>query len=350
MTLRVGLIGFGYWGPNLARVFSSTPGVELTWVAELSEQRRAAALQRYPTVSVTPDYRAVLQDPAIDAIVISTPVVTHHALAKEALQSGKHVLVEKPLATSAVEAAELAASADQRRLTLMVDHIFLYEPAVRYLRDIVRSAALGEIRYIHAERLNFGRVQTITNALWSLAPQDVSILLYLLDAKPQAVQASGIQCMGSGVADVVFMRLFFHGGLEAHVHVSWLDPEKVRRITLVGSKKMAVYDDTSQRKLSIFDRGAAFAQSQVILHDNGVEVPEIESAEPLRTMADEFVKACLTHNAPLTGGQNGVDVVAVLEAAQDSLLGDGGRRHLNPVSYRAEPRSGSLSPTPDPVD
>lgn len=165
-------------------------------MAELSEQRRAAALQRYPTVSVTPDYRAVLQDPAIDAIVISTPVVTHHALAKKALQSGKHVLVEKPLATSAVEAAELASIADQRRLTLMVDHIFLYEPAVRYLRDLVRSATLGEIRYIHAERLNFGRVQTITNAHWSLAPQDVSILLYLLDAMPQAVQAGGIQMHG----------------------------------------------------------------------------------------------------------------------------------------------------------
>jgi predicted dehydrogenase len=350
MSLRVGLLGFGYWGPNLARVFSSTPGAELTHVADLNEQRCAVALQRYPTVTVTRDYRAILHDPAIDAVVISTPVVTHHALAKTALEAGKHVLVEKPLATSVAEAAELASIADQRRLTLMVDHIFLYEPAVRYLREVVRSGALGEIRYIHAERLNFGRVQTTTNALWSLAPQDVSILLYLLDAKPQAVQASGIQCIGSGVADIVFMRLFFHNGLQASVHVSWLDPTKLRRMTLVGSQKMAVYDDMSERKLSIFGRRAAFTHGEAILHDNGVEAPETESAEPLRTMADEFVKACLTHSTPLTDGWNGVDVVAVLEAAQDSLLGDGGLRHVNPISYRAEPRSGALLPVPDSVD
>ncbi len=336
MTLRIGQIGYGYWGPNLARVFSSSPGVELRSLAELNEQRRAAALQRYPGLDVTPDYRSLLQDPAIDAIVISTPVITHYALAKQVLQAGKHVLVEKPLATSAEDARELASIAEQRGLIIMVDHIFLYEPAVRYLREVVRSGGLGELRYIHAERLNFGRVQTTTSALWSLAPQDVSILLYLLETMPQAVEARGIECTGSGVADAVFLRLLFPAGLEAQVHVSWLDPEKLRRMTLVGSQRMAVYDDMSPRKVSLFDKRAVVSQGELMVYDNGVETPEIESVEPLTTMASEFVTACLTHVPPLTGAGNGVDVVTILEAADASLRRGGLRQQLSPGPFPAD--------------
>jgi predicted dehydrogenase len=323
VSLRVGLIGFGYWGPNLARVFSSTAGAELTCLAELSEERRTAAKRCHPALSITADYRKLLQDPALDAIVISTPVVSHYELARKALESGKHVLVEKPLATRTREAIELASMAERSQLTLMVDHIFLYEPAVRHLRDLVRSGALGEMLYIHGERLNFGRVQTTTNALWSLAPQDVSILLYLLEAMPVTVQATGVECLGSGFADAVFLKLTFAGGLMAHVHLSWLDPEKQRRLTLVGSRKMAVYDDTRAAKLSIFDRSATIVNNGPVLKDNGVETPELPALEPLRAMADEFVKSCLNHAAPLTGGRNGIDVVAVLEGAHDSLLKGG---------------------------
>jgi len=344
MTLRIGQIGYGYWGPNLARVFSSSPGVELRSLAELNEQRRAAALKRYPGLLVTPDYRSLLHDPAIDAIVISTPIITHYALTKEVLQAGKHVLVEKPLATTAEEARELASIAEQRRLTLMVDHIFLYEPAVRYLREIVRSAALGDIGYIHAERLNFGRVQTTTSALWSLAPQDISILLYVLDTMPQAVEARGIECTGSGVADAVFLRLLFPAGLEAHLHVSWLDPEKIRRMTLVGSRRMAVYDDMRPRKVSLFDKRAVVSQGELMVYDNGVETPEIESVEPLSNMASEFLTACLTHTPPLTGAASGIDVAIVLEAAEASLRGGGIRQQLNPRPFRADPTDESLRP------
>lgn len=323
MTLRVGQVGFGYWGPNLARVFSSTRGAELTSLADVSEERRALAKKSHPALSVVADYRDLLRDPAIDAIVISTPVVTHFELARLALEARKHVLIEKPLATLAREAAELVAIAERSHLTLMVDHIFLYEPAVHHLRELVKSGALGAVRYIHGERLNFGRVQTTTNALWSLAPQDVSILLYLLDAMPVSVQASEIECLGSGFGDVVFLKLLFAGGLTAQIHVSWLDPEKQRRLTLVGSRKMAVYDDTRPAKLSIFDRSATIVNHEAVVRDGGIETPQLQSGEPLRAMAEEFVRSCLDHSAPLTGGRNGVDVVAVLEAAHQSLLNGG---------------------------
>jgi predicted dehydrogenase len=325
-VIRIGLAGLGYWGPNLARNFDDL--ADLVWLCDASSEVLERFGARYPDARTTTSFDEMLADDSLDAVVVATPVPTHYELARLALQSGKHVLVEKPLATRAREAAELASIAERSRLTLMVDHIFLYEPAVRHLRDLIGSGALGEMRYIHGERLNFGRVQTTTNALWSLAPQDVSIVLYLLDAMPVAVQANGIECLGSGFQDVVFLKLVFAGGLEAHVHVSWLDPEKQRRLTLVGSQKMAVYDDLRPAKISIFERSATVINNQPVLRDGGVETPDLPSVEPLRAMAAEFVRSCLDHAAPLTGARNGVDVVAVLEAAHESLVEGGTLRRV----------------------
>jgi predicted dehydrogenase len=257
--------------------------------------------------------------------------LTHYEIANEALQQGKHLFLEKPMAMTLADAVELATKADEEERTLMIDHTYEYEPAIRHLKTIVGAGDLGSIEYIHAERLNFGRVRTDTNVLWSLGPQDVSILNYVLEAKPEAVAATGVARLTPGIADVVQLRLFY-SGIEAHVHLSWWDPVCTRRLTVIGSDKMAMFDQASPGKLAIFHKQAVRTGEAIQLVDEGSERPELISVEPLAAAAEEFVRACREGRRPLSDGWSGTAVVATLAAAEDSLRAGGAMRPVPVVT------------------
>src|SRR5688572_12918688 len=253
--ITVAQIGCGYWGPNLLRNLNGLADCRVKYVVDASPDRRAFVTKNYPSVETLPDMRTALGDPGIDAVVIATPAATHAALAAEALVAGKHTFVEKPLAMSTAEVDGLASVAAERRLVLMAGHTFMYNAAVRYLRELVTSGALGDIYYIYTQRLNLGVVRQDVDALWNLAPHDISIVNYLLGAAPESVIATGTDYLQPGIADVVFMQMQYPGKIRASVHVSWLDPNKVRRMTVVGSRKMVVYDDVADDKIAIYDKG-----------------------------------------------------------------------------------------------
>ncbi len=335
---RIGVIGAGYWGPNLIRNFAEMDEVELVAVADRDADRLAGVLKRYPSVRGESDGAAILADDSIEAVVIVTPAETHHAIAKRALEAGKHVLVEKPLTMKTDEARDLIALADQKKLVLMTGHTFEYNPAVRHLKKIVRSDDFGGIRYIYATRVNLGVFRAGINAMWNLAPHDLSIVFYLLEEEPIAVRALGQSFLKPGIEDVVFLYLEFPSGKIAHVHVSWLDPSKVRRVTVVGGKKMAIYDDLdSEQKLKIYDRGfdsvlfeeGGIRDYQVRLRGGDIHAPKIEGTEPLRVECAHFIECIRDGKTPLSDGRSGLRVVAGLEAAAESLA-NGGKRVLIP--------------------
>jgi predicted dehydrogenase len=329
----VGQLGCGYWGPNLLRNFSFRKDCRVKWVAELSAERQAYVRENYPNTLVTPYFEEVLADPEVNAVVIATPASTHFALAQAALQNGKHVLVEKPLAGSVAHAEELAALAAEKGLILMVGHTFIYNAAVRYIKNLLDSEELGNIFYIYCQRLNLGKVRSDVNAWWNFAPHDVSILLYLLNNQlPAAVTAVGADYIQPGIEDVVFATFSWENKMTAHVHVSWLDPGRTRRITVVGSKKMVVYNDASDDKIAIFDKGVdripRLAQQMDFDHFNGYQLsqrtgdvllPKINFIEPLKVQADHFLECVRSGKEPLTGAKHAVPVVMALEAAQRSL-------------------------------
>ena len=330
-VLRIGMLGYGYWGPHLVRNFAGVPEARVTVVADLDPARLAAGPSN-GWVSTT-DWQAVLEGPETDAVVIATPAATHHLLVKRALQAGKHVLVEKPLALSAAEGRELAALAERQHRVLMVGHTFLYNAAVRRLREYVSAGELGRVLYVSAQRLSLGRVRNDVNALWNFGPHDVSIILYLLGRRPIEVSARGITCLQPGVEDVVFLTLLFPDRVAAHVHLSWLDPQKVRRMTVVGTRKMAVYDDVSvDAKITLFDRGVDlvptadsprdfkdFAEFQLRQSSGDIVIPPLEFPEPLAVECAHFIECIRRDVRPLTDGTHGVEVVEILEAAQRSL-------------------------------
>lgn len=332
--IGVAQVGFGYWGPNLARNLNAVAGDGWRYLVELSAPRREQASSLYPQVTVTPDFDVVLADAEVSAVVISTPAATHTGLARRALEAGKHVLVEKPLALSTVDAVALATLADERGLVLMVGHTFEFVPAVRAMRELIQSDAIGEPLYVHSQRLNLGRIQSDTNAFWSIGPHDVSIANYLLGQVPQWVSAQGARYLHKTVEDVVFVTLGYPGGAMAHLHVSWLDPLKTRRVTVVGGRKMLVYDDLDvDARLKIFDKGAdrgdsgpnAYGPWQYRLRDGAVQTPVLAKVEPLAAEVEHFL-ACVEGGArPLTDGWNGVRVVAVCEAVDASLAAEGAR-------------------------
>jgi len=331
-------LGCGYWGPNLLRNFSAQPGCRVKWVAEPSAKRRAYVLENYPRSQVTPDWQVAVNDPEVDGVVVSTPASTHFELARAALRAGKHVFVEKPLAMTTGEADELASLAAATGRTLMVGHTFLYNAAVRYVKGLLDSGQLGQVYYIYSQRLNLGQVRSDVNAWWNLAPHDVSILLYLMDGVlPVSVAAHGVDYIQPGIEDVVFATLTWANRVCAHIQVSWLDPGKVRRMTLVGSRKMVVYDDVSDEKIAVLDKGVDRVpkagermdydhfNSYQLLHRTGdVLLPRIDFQEPLKVEAAHFLECLRTGQPPLTGARHARDVVAVLEAAQRSLR-EGGR-------------------------
>jgi predicted dehydrogenase len=325
IKLNVALVGCGYWGPNLARNFHQLPGARLAACCDLDP----AILERMQALYATPvtrEYDQVLADRSIDAVVLATPVGTHYRMARAALLAGKHLLVEKPLAMDSAEAEELIVLAKQQNRILMVGHIFEYNPAVLKIKELIDSGHIGRVYYLYSNRVNLGRVQSDINVLWSIAPHDVSIALYLLEEMPVEVCAKGAAYLNGKVEDVVFMTMLFPGGVMAHIQASWLDPSKVRRTTVVGSEKMIVYDDVaSEGKVKIYDKGvyrkgdAMYGEFQYKVHSGDINIPKIDMSEPLRNECAHFVECVRSGAKPRTDGENGLRVVRVLEAAQQSL-------------------------------
>ena len=333
MSLNVAVVGMGYWGPNLARNFAQLPGANLHTICDLRVERLDRARCQYPMVQTVESYLDLLQSPVIDAIVMATPAETHYNLVKQGLEAGKHVLVEKPLALTSHQCRELINIAAQEDRILMVGHTFLYNAAVRKLKECVSNGDIGEIYYVYASRLNLGRIRHDINAMWNFAPHDLSILMYLLDQEPRQVTAKGYSYIQPDIPDVVFLTLDFPNGVGANIHISWLDPQKVRRMTVVGSERMVIYDDVSaEAKIQIYDKGVSkkpndvslgnfetFGEFQLLLRAGDIHIPHINFTEPLKLECSHFVECIATGREPLTDGEAGLQVVRVLEAAQRSL-------------------------------
>lgn len=330
--VAVGVVGAGHWGPNLIRNFATLPTARLLAVCDVARDRLDTIGAAYPGVALTTDYRTLLAEP-IEAVVIATPVRTHYALAKQALLAGKHVLIEKPLAASVGEAAELVALAEQRGRVLMVDHTMLFAPAVEHLRDLIRAGVLGEIWHLTCERLALGLFRPDVNVLWDLAPHDIALLLDLLGAEPRVISARGAAYVRPGIHDVAYIELRFPHKVMAHVHVSWLDPGKVRRLTVIGSKKMAVLDDTEADKLQVFDRGvepvvdADGAPSLLYRYGEGISIP-LPDDEPLRRQCVAFLDAVRGRLDARPYARQALAVVRILEHADRSLRNSGHQERL----------------------
>jgi predicted dehydrogenase len=322
--LRIGVAGLGYWGPNLARNFASIPGCELTVLCDPSEAARTRVAGSFPRAALTGDLDEVLTDPAVDAVALATPVPTHAELAVRVLESGKHCFVEKPLGQSVADAQLAVDAARSTGKILMVGHLLEYHPGVQRLKELSDSGELGdEIYYIYGNRLNLGKVRADENALWSLGAHDVSVLLYLAGEEPHEVVARGESYVREGVEDVVFCFLRFPSGLSAHLHLSWLDPHKERRFTIVGSKRMATFDDMAlEGKLTIYDKGVdetSRGYGEYITRSGDIFSPRIPNVEPLRVECEHFVRCVRTGERPRSDGESGLRVVRVLEELQNSL-------------------------------
>src|SRR5215218_3482807 len=324
----VGVAGLGYWGPNLARNFAAIPGCELAWLCDgdpAALERVGAAI---PTARRTRELADLLDDETLDAVVLATPVPTHATLAEEVLRAGKHCFVEKPLAQSVGEAERAVDAARTAGRTLMVGHLLEYHPGVAKLKEIADGGELGDIHYIYSNRLNLGKLRADENALWSLGAHDVSVLLHLAGEAPFEVQARGESYMRRGIEDVVFAFMRFPSGLAAHLHLSWLDPHKERRFTVVGSRRMATFDDMDlERKVTVYDKGfdqSATSWGEYITRSGDIWSPSVPNHEPLRLECEHFVSCLLDGRTPRSDGHSGLRVVRVLEGLQAAL--DASRR------------------------
>jgi predicted dehydrogenase len=319
----VGVVGLGYWGPNLARNFDRLPDVELTWLCDASDEALERWGRAFPSARTTASLDDLLADDDLDAVVVATPVRTHGELAKRVLAAGKHCFVEKPLALSESEAEAVVEAAQAAGRTLMVGHLLEYHPGVEQLGELVRSGELGDLRYIYSNRLNLGKHRQDENALWSLGAHDVSVILALAGEEPFQCDAVGESYVKANVEDVVFALLRFHSGLIAHMHLSWLDPHKERRFTVVGSKRMATFDDMElERKLTVYDKGFDEDYSsygEYIARSGDVSSPRISNEEPLRIECRHFIECVRDGTEPRTGGESALRVVRVLERLQTSL-------------------------------
>jgi len=335
--VNIAVVGAGYWGPNLIRTFNSLDTARVVTICDTNKQRLKHIKEQYGDVSTTLDYNEVLKDTNIDAVVVATPADNHYKLTKECLLADKDVFVEKPLALSVIKAEELVKLARKKSKIIFIGHIFLYNAAVVKIKEYIKQDELGDIYYIYSQRLNLGRVRQDINAMWNLAPHDISILLYWFDEMPIKTSAKGITYLQDGLEDVVFMNLDFANGKCAHIHTSWLDPNKVRKMTIVGSKKMIVYDDVSNdAKIQIYDKGITkktisddlgsydnFGKFQLIHRAGDLLIPKIDFIEPLSAECKHFIECINTKRRPLTDGENGLEVVRILEAAQKSLKSGG---------------------------
>jgi predicted dehydrogenase len=328
--VSIGVVGLGYWGPNLARNFAAIPAAEVAYLCDPHEGARARVARTLPGARTTADLDELLADPRLDAVALATPVPTHAELAVRVLEAGKHCFVEKPLAQCSADAERVVAAAQQAGRQLMVGHLLEYHPGVRRLKELTQSGELGEeIYYIYGNRLNLGKLRADENALWSLGAHDVSVVLHLADEQPEEVEAHGGSFVRPGVEDVVFCFLRFPSGLVAHLHLSWLDPHKERRFTVVGSQKMATFDDMQlERKLTIYDKGFdedARTDGEYVPRSGDVFSPQVPNLEPLRVECEEFIEAIRHGRPPRSDGASGLRVVRVLERLQRSLDAHGVR-------------------------
>ena len=328
--IKIGVIGCGYWGPNLIRNFVDNPSSEVLIVADLKEDRLQFIKHSYPSIMTTKNYLDLFQQ-NLDGIVIATPPASHYQIAKDCLLHGLHVMVEKPLTLNSIHAEDLIELAEQKKLVLMVGHTFAYNAAVRAMKEIMDSGELGKIHYLDAARLNLGLFQRDSNVMWDLAPHDISILVYLTGQLPLAVSVHGLDCVFDNIFDVAYMNLVFPDNVMAHIHVSWLDPCKVRRVTVVGSKKMVVYNDIeSLEKIKIYDKGVespdytnTYDEFQLSYRYGDILIPNIRLVEPLKVECRHFLECITNHTKPTSSGEDGLNVVRILEAAQKSLTNHG---------------------------
>jgi len=346
--IKIGVVGCGYWGPNLVRNFGSLAACKLKTVCDVSQERLDHVTSLYPGVKGEPDFRRMIEGRDVDAVAIATAVKHHHAMAKASLLAGKHTLIEKPMASSSAECEELQEIARAKGLVLMVGHTFLYSQAVRRIKEIVDCGDIGEIRYIAARRLNLGLYQKDINVAWDLAPHDISIILYIMGEPPVSVDCRGSAHITPGVEDVTLMHLTFSKNRSAVIHSSWLDPRKTREMTIVGSKRMIVYDDvTPLEKIRIFDARVerpphydTFAEFQYAYHYGDTYSPHIKQEEPLKTECSHFLECIQTGATPLTSAVCGLNVVKILEASSKSLRQEG-----SPVILASDAADGHVSST-----
>lgn len=336
-ALKIGVIGCGYWGPNLIRNFVEMPGADVVAVADLKEERLNKVRATYPGIHTTSDYTEFF-NMGLQAAVVATPPTTHYDIARDCLEHGLNVLVEKPLTLHSEDAKALCDMAKAKGLIVMVGHTFEYNSAVHALRHLIESGEIGKVHYIDSARLNLGLFQRGLNVLWDLAPHDISITMFLLQQNPIAVSAHGTHCVFPDIHDVAYISMLFPDHVLAHVHVSWLDPCKVRRVTVVGSHKMVVYNDIeAQEKLRIYDKGVDTEPVDPLAHKDqyncsyrygDITIPNIKLTEPLRQECQHFVDSIQNHNRPVTCGEEGYRVVKVLEAAERSLFNSGHQEKL----------------------
>ncbi|MGD9782169.1 MAG: Gfo/Idh/MocA family protein [Kiritimatiellia bacterium] len=328
--IKIGVIGYGYWGPNLVRNFSECGVAEVRAVSDLRPERLKPVAARYPAVKTTANHRELLEDPGIDAVAIATPVSTHYELALQALQAGKHVLVEKPFTATVEQGQRLIEEAERRKLTLMVDHTFLFTPAVRKIKELVDAGELGQLYYYDSVRVNLGLFQHDVNVLWDLAVHDLSIMDFILGASPQAVSATGMAHVSGQPEDMAFLTCYFANNVIAHFHVNWLAPVKIRRTLIGGDRKMIVFDDLEpSEKIKVYDKGITVNepegvyQMMVGYRTGDMWAPQLSNAEALREEAKHFVACVESGKRPLTDGHAGLAVVRILEAASVSIRNRG---------------------------
>jgi predicted dehydrogenase len=322
-------IGCGYWGPNLLRNFSALPQCRVKYLVDTDAERRAFVERSFPGTTAISDSQRIWADPEIDAVIVATPAGSHFEIAREALRAGKHVFVEKPLATRVSEVDTLAALAKGQGLIVMVGHTFLFNSAVRYIKDLIDSGSLGDVRYIYSQRLNLGRIRSDIDALWNFGPHDISIVQYWLgNQEPTEIARHGVAYVQPGVDDVVFLNIAYPKKVMVNIHVSWLDPQKVRKIVVVGSKKMVVYDDMADEKVVIYDKGIDLrarlgekmdydrpVQTSFHHRSGDIHIPRIDLPEPLRVEAEHFIHCVQTGAAPLTDIRHARGVISILEKA-----------------------------------
>jgi len=331
--IKIGQIGCGYWGPNLVRNFLNNKQVENIIVCDSNKEMLRKISAKYPSIETTDISDTIINDLSIDAVIIALPAKLHYEYAKKAILAGKHVLVEKPFAMNSFEANDLIKIGKEKNKVVMAGHTFIYNAAVKKIKKIIDSGELGEIYYIFSQRLNLGRVRQDVNAMWNLAPHDISIVLYWLNEKPSKVYANGKSFLQKNIEDLVFLHLDFPSGKSVHIHVSWLDPCKTRKMIIVASKKMLIYDDVStEAKIMIYDKGIDktlkddikheiydFASFQLQTRIGDILIPQIDFDEPLKEETNHFIDCIMNGKLPITGGKEGLEVVEILEKAQKYL-------------------------------
>ena len=323
-TFKIGVIGYGYWGPNLVRNFMQLNESNVVMVSDLNESRLQKVKENYPSVQTTVSYKDIIENLEIDIVAIATPVRTHFKFAAEALESGKHVFIEKPMCASVKEGEHLIKLSEKVNRKLMIGHTFLYTSAVNKMKDVIEAGELGEIYYINTQRLNLGLFQQDINVVWDLAPHDISIILYLLNKEPLSVQYIGASHINPSIEDIAVLTLKFSNEIMAFVQSSWLDPDKVRKITVVGSKKMMVYDDVqASEKIRIYDKGVkvpkhydTYAEFPYSYKYGDIVIPKLDGTEPLRSQLSHFLDCIKNDKTPRSDGNNGLQVVKILEQAK----------------------------------